>query len=405
MNIVSNATLYDELINQITTIEDHADERRRAEIKLKEIELSAEGIDKQLGNWFDPVTTFTIGSTWHYSYREVGPNWDAIDILMPTGPAEEKSRFSRRWKWKNNSCAVDAVLCLALHLNAWRIQADQSPTPNIGTGASQVLYSLARMPWGAYNDSQRTNIRDLLKKHVAEVSDKYNDPSEARPIDEAYENVFKGLPQVSCLTVRRVECCDANHSCKYERFSSSLLFAPKPHPDCDPRAPTKQLPPRRTDELLQSVFEKRKMMRSKKDACGQTDTAGCASYTRELLVVGRPPPVISVSLFGDDIGPVDLKDIGIIKVPYVRWDGEADDNDKSTPLAHEAQYKLRAVIYHTNGRSHYVVESTLQEEATDGRVHMDMLTSGTQPSKCAEGSWDLVPSEPPAILVFKRCTD
>ena len=381
-----------------------------AEADAKHAELTSDDSNdtKLTRNWFDPVIEATIGPNTHRLYRPVEAGWDAIDILMPIGVEDETRRYIAQWSWAENSCAVDAVLCIALHLNAWRVQADQEPRPRKPNLASHVLHTLARLPWGMLEQHQRNKIRDVLRRFVAQGSGNFKKANEARPIDEAYAFVFAELPQVSCLMVDTYQCCNEESTRTWAHFRSCSLFTPKKHSDWESATSAKARQPRTTAELLQSVFDAERVMGHTKANCTKPKTGHCPEYIRRSVVVGRLPPVISVLLLHPHLGEVDLTDMGSIEITFQQWDtyqtGSLVIGEDSNPLLQKAHYQLRAVIYHTARKSHYAVESSLQKEKTKGRVHMDMLGGGVQTSKCAkETSWELTASGPPVLLIFKSC--
>lgn len=335
----------------------------------------------------------------HVDYKEKSvvlftdpPNWDELDELMPISNDDTASRYTADYDWKDNSCAVDVLVALAIQLDAWRVRADQSLGLRPHNLAVHWLRNVASSAWGLMNSTQRTALRDQLQKTLAILSTDYKKVNEYRSCIETYENLFAQLPQVSSITFRLSWCCDENYR-HLDRFKERILHTVD-------KATAAKKPTIKS--LFESVFATRQESMCCGVPCHTNGTTSCGKMTSRMAILGRLSPIIVIDALTAACDSIDTQDPGIIAVEYLSL-GREDlaAGPPYAPIRCTAKYRLEAVIYNTG--SHYVLESSLR----GNRLHIDMLKeqgSRFGRSRCVPGNWKYDDATV-AMMVFKRLAD
>ena len=381
----------------------------------------------QVANWLNTRRGCRFGQTILNTYHPTRSGWNSIDKLMPRNKDDDASRYRAGWNFDRNSCAFDVLVGLAIHLDAWRIQADQCVMLDVQNQAVEWLRNIAHIPWGTISEKERTALRELLRDVVTKQSDTYNELYEPRSVRDVYGIVFAQLPQVSSLTVRRSWCCDTSHS-DFSRFEDTYLWcsalqAPKSadppvlislDSEADNKSNSKDAlkshqkesgEPRRAlryniSEALQRAFLPARASGKVSTSCPKSDSP-CTEIDREVVVIGRLSPTLVLDV-SSLVGEWDLKDRGPVGVMYKYLDPAV----AGAPLEQRtANYVLEAVVYNdppgARFPGHFTLESKLQQRVLQSQVHIDMYSGASaSESKCEKGTWEIKGSLP-SLLVFR----
>ena len=348
---------------------------------------------EDLSNWVETRIEVNHNGNSMVLHTTIGPGWDGIDALMVWRQEDSDNRYKAGYSWRNNSCATDALIALAIQLDAWRVRADQYLRHRSQNLAVHWLRNIASSPWGLMTTAQRAALRDELQKILAGLSRNYSKAGEMRDCIETYKHLFAQLPQVSSTTLRLSWCCNQK-SLQWDRFRERNIYLSGWATGNSKQADTESF-----TSLLQDVFAEVKDDCNQDDKCCQGTQIRCKSKVSQTVLVGRLAPIIVIDAARDH-KMFDMQDPGLISLKYLRLNpADMVSETQKCPKVCTAQYRLAAIIYLRE--KHYFLESSIRGE----RVHVDMLdTKKFGPSKCAEGSWQCGEARV-ELVVFKLCLD
>ena len=144
-------------------------------------------------------------------FQEVTNKWTQIDGTVPWSAADEAGRYFRGPSWRNNSCAVDCIIVIALLLNAGRCAADQclQEYSRTLTEPTRILLYIISKPWKKLTKKTINALRDIVIKALHSYNSAQFPLKGMKGITDTFYALLAGLPQLSYTVARIYKCRDS----------------------------------------------------------------------------------------------------------------------------------------------------------------------------------------------------
>lgn len=132
-----------------------------------------------------------------------------VDGTQPFSPTDQAARFRRGPRWADNSCAVDAVLMIALFLEAGRCRVDQVWEGFLrrGNRAAHTLLGVIRKPWSRLQPDDIDQLRDLLRVELQKLNPQHHTIGKFQAVSTVLDDLAACVPQLHATWGTVVRCC------------------------------------------------------------------------------------------------------------------------------------------------------------------------------------------------------
>lgn len=237
-------------------------------------------------------------------FQKIKNNWMEIDGTKPWSVEDEAGRYLRGPSWKDNSCAVDCIMVIALLLNAGRCQADQSLQGYLRTltEPARILLYIISKPWKELSDEAINKLRDIIVKALYTHDPNHFPQTEYKGITDTFYALLAGLPQLSYTLAKLYKYNNNGTHCYYRLSSQGSVRSTKRSSITMSSAMMDTFGVKwgngtkhKIGDLINRVFQDRTLPEGLPSEILDCEKEDCSEAIQRDVVLDRLPPVMVLS--------------------------------------------------------------------------------------------------------------
>jgi len=201
------------------------------------------------------------------------------------------NRYARIVELDNNSCALDAVLCIGIYSRAAVQQVDAISFAEYRrlTPAQKKFRELMALPWGRMKKEARHSEKEHWMMLIAQEAKSSDDSVQrCQDVEDIVRRSFKDLPSFSFSCTEASWCCGTGPEVYGSHRIQKLTVLSLPYGDTNTTL----------EDRINSIFLS-SQDKQRPAGCGRT---GCNKEAQSAkLILDRLPPMLAICLGGDSV--------------------------------------------------------------------------------------------------------